>query len=156
MRSPCYKALSKRQPEIELVGCMAHVRRKFKEALDAIPKKKGEPHTKISKPESPRKASLEKPSLTRKTSGLTCYATSTAGCWISITMQQKEPSGRSSLVARTGCLPNPLMARMPVQLFTVWLKPPKPMAWSLMHGCVTCCRECLNCPREQVLNICCL
>ena len=45
-----YKALSKKQPDIELVGCMAHARRKFKEALDAIPKKKGEPQTKISKP----------------------------------------------------------------------------------------------------------
>lgn len=45
-----YKALSRKQPDIELVGCMAHARRKFKEALDAIPKKKGEPHTKISKP----------------------------------------------------------------------------------------------------------
>lgn len=45
-----YKALSKKQPEIELVGCMAHVRRKFKEALDVIPKKKGVPQNKISKP----------------------------------------------------------------------------------------------------------
>ncbi len=45
-----YKALSKKQPGIELVGCLAHVRRKFKEALDAIPKKKGQPQTKITKP----------------------------------------------------------------------------------------------------------
>ena len=44
-----YKTLSNKQPEIELVGCMAHARRKFKEALDAIPKKKGVPQTKVSK-----------------------------------------------------------------------------------------------------------
>ncbi|MCW7551678.1 IS66 family transposase [Endozoicomonas gorgoniicola] len=47
---PAYKTLSSKQPEIKLVGCLAHARRKFKEALDAIPKKKGGPQTKISKP----------------------------------------------------------------------------------------------------------
>lgn len=44
-----YKALSKKQPEIDLVGCMAHVRRKFKDALDAIQKVKAA-NTQISKP----------------------------------------------------------------------------------------------------------
>ena len=43
-----YKALSRKQPDIQLVGCLAHVRRKFKEALDDIPKKNGT--HKISKP----------------------------------------------------------------------------------------------------------
>lgn len=47
---PAYKTLSSKQPQIKLVGCMAHARRKFKEALDAIPKKKGAPPTKVSKP----------------------------------------------------------------------------------------------------------
>ena len=45
-----YKTLSSKQPQIELVGFLAHVRRKFKEALDAIPKKKGEKNQKISRP----------------------------------------------------------------------------------------------------------
>ena len=34
-----YKALSEKRHGIRLVGCMAHLRRKFKEALDAMPKK---------------------------------------------------------------------------------------------------------------------
>ncbi len=33
-----YKALCDKMPDIQLVGCMAHLRRKFKEALDAMPK----------------------------------------------------------------------------------------------------------------------
>lgn len=45
-----YKTLSSKQPDIELAGCMAHARRKFKEALDAIPKKKGDKGHKISRP----------------------------------------------------------------------------------------------------------
>ncbi|WP_299733781.1 IS66 family transposase [uncultured Endozoicomonas sp.] len=45
-----YKTLSSKQPDIELVGCMAHARRKFKEALDAHPKKKGDSGQKISRP----------------------------------------------------------------------------------------------------------
>ena len=45
-----YKTLSSKRPEIELIGCMAHARRKFKEALDAIPKKKGDNPQKISRP----------------------------------------------------------------------------------------------------------
>ena len=45
-----YKALSRKQPELELVGCMAHARRKFKEALDAIPGKKGTPGNKFNRP----------------------------------------------------------------------------------------------------------
>lgn len=45
-----YKALSNKQPDIVLVGCLAHVRRKFKEALDVIPKVKDKPATRISKP----------------------------------------------------------------------------------------------------------
>ena len=35
-----YKRLAKLQPDIRLVGCMAHARRKFKEAYDALPKNK--------------------------------------------------------------------------------------------------------------------
>ncbi len=45
-----YKTLSSKRPEIELIGCMAHARRKFKEALDVIPKKKGDNSQKISRP----------------------------------------------------------------------------------------------------------
>ena len=44
-----YKALSNKQQGIELVGCMAHMRRKFKEALDAIQKVKAA-NTQTSKP----------------------------------------------------------------------------------------------------------
>ncbi|WOG29906.1 IS66 family transposase [Endozoicomonas sp. 8E] len=35
-----YKKLEKQQPGITLVGCMAHARRKFKEAFDVLPKNK--------------------------------------------------------------------------------------------------------------------
>ena len=35
-----YKRLARLQPDIRLVGCMAHARRKFKEAYDALPKNK--------------------------------------------------------------------------------------------------------------------
>ena len=45
-----YKSLSTKRPTIKLVGCMAHLRRKFKEALDAMPKNKQPPH-KISRAE---------------------------------------------------------------------------------------------------------
>ena len=34
-----YKALSEKRQHIRLVGCIAHLRRKFKEAPDAMPKK---------------------------------------------------------------------------------------------------------------------
>jgi len=46
-----YEALSRKQPDIRLVACMAHVRRKFMEALKAIPKKKGQAARKVSRPE---------------------------------------------------------------------------------------------------------
>ena len=39
-----YKTLSSKVADIELVGCMAHLRRKFKEALDAMPKNKHQPN----------------------------------------------------------------------------------------------------------------
>ena len=45
-----YLALSRKQPEIQLVGCLAHARRKFHEALKIIPKTKKSPVGKISKP----------------------------------------------------------------------------------------------------------
>ncbi len=35
-----YKKLAREQPTVTLVGCMAHARRKFKEAFDALPKSK--------------------------------------------------------------------------------------------------------------------
>ncbi len=44
-----YQALSSKRPEIDLVACMAHVRRKFKDALNAMPKKSGQPQ-KLSRP----------------------------------------------------------------------------------------------------------
>ena len=39
-----YKTLSSKNTGIQLVGCMAHVRRKFKEALDAMPTNKRQPN----------------------------------------------------------------------------------------------------------------
>ena len=44
-----YRTLSDKTPGITQTGCFAHVRRKFKEAFDAMPKKKGQPH-KINRP----------------------------------------------------------------------------------------------------------
>ena len=44
-----YRTLSDKTPGITQTGCMAHIRRKFKEAFDAMPKKKGQPH-KINRP----------------------------------------------------------------------------------------------------------
>lgn len=44
-----YQALSSKRPEINLVACLAHVRRKFMDALNAMPKKPGAPQ-KVSKP----------------------------------------------------------------------------------------------------------
>lgn len=45
-----YKTLSNKQPEIRLAGCMAHARRKFKEALDALPNKKNDKRRGTSRP----------------------------------------------------------------------------------------------------------
>ncbi len=45
-----YEALRNKQPGIELVACMAHVRRKFNDALKAIPTKKGQSSKTLSKP----------------------------------------------------------------------------------------------------------